>query len=287
MATSNIKLFDENKGNMMGDTEYGTNTQRLNGVQQGIASSQLNNKFSYQTSLVAYALAQIMMQNGFNANDSDAVTTFVSNMSSTLLQKVTDKANQSLAEAGVDDTKYMTPLQVKNAISYIAPLLDSIVSTSTKQLYGLGAEAMPNDLFNILAASALYKTSGLYTVTNDLIMSLPTVQIYTGSYTGTGTGTVTLTFPFKPGLVVVGLNPELNGNQYLLILTPAMSGLRACTINLPNNDSNDPIQMYSYMVEVFSFSGDSVSFGSHDYNALSNPGILNDSGTNYWFTAIG
>ena len=100
----------------MGDTEYGTNTQRLNGVQQGIASSQLNNKFSYQTSLVAYALAQIMMQNGFNANDSDAVTTFVSNMSSTLLQKVTDKANKTMAEAGTDDSHFMTPLQVKYAI---------------------------------------------------------------------------------------------------------------------------------------------------------------------------
>lgn len=154
MATSNIKLFDENKGNMMGDTEYGTNTQRLNGVQQGIASSQLNNKFSYQTSLVAYALAQIMMQNGFNANDSDAVTTFVSNMSSTLLQKVTDKANQSLAEAGLDDTKYMTPLQVKNAINSIVPLLDSIASTSTKQLYGLGAEAVPDDVFAYLGQYA-------------------------------------------------------------------------------------------------------------------------------------
>ena len=103
----------------MGDTEYGTNTQRLNGVQQGIASSQLNNKFSYQTSLVAYALAQIMMQNGFNANDSDAVTTFVSNMSSTLLQKVTDKANKTMAEAGTDDSHFMTPLQVKYAIDSI------------------------------------------------------------------------------------------------------------------------------------------------------------------------
>ena len=214
MATSNIKLFDENKGNMMGDTEYGTNTQRLNGVQQGIASSQLNNKFSYQTSLVAYALAQIMMQNGFNANDSDAVTTFVSNMSSTLLQKVTDKANQSLAEAGVNDTKYMTPLQVKNAINSIVPLLDSIASTSTKQLYGLGAEATPNDILSILSDSALYKTNGLYTITNDLIMPLPATQIYTGSYTGTGTygssNPNTLTFPFEPKLVFISISKTDN-----------------------------------------------------------------------------
>lgn len=286
MATSNIKLFDENKGNMMGDTEYGTNTQRLNGVQQGIASSQLNNKFSYQTSLVAYALAQIMMQNGFNANDSDAVTTFVSNMSSTLLQKVTDKANKTMAEAGTDDSHFMTPLQVKNAINSIVPLLDSIASTSTKQLYGLGAEATPNDILSILSDSALYKTNGLYTVTNDLIMSLPGIQIYTGSYTGTGTGTVTLTFPVEPTLVIAGTNPTSNGSQYLLILTHAMSGLRAHTLELSNNGSNTGQRVDSFMVEVVSFSGNSVTFGSLEYPASQNPGILNTSGTAYYYIAI-
>lgn len=112
-------------------------------------------------------------------------------------------------------------------------------------------------------------------------------QIYTGSYTGTGTGTVTLTFPFNPGLVVVGFNPELNSNQYLLILTPAMSGLRANTLALGNNGSNDRMAAYSFMVEVISFSGNSVTFGRPEYPASVNPGILNDSGTNYWFIAIG
>ena len=38
MASTNFKLFDENKTNMMSDTEYNINTQRLNGVQVGIAS---------------------------------------------------------------------------------------------------------------------------------------------------------------------------------------------------------------------------------------------------------
>ena len=88
MASTNFKLFDENKTNMMSDTEYNINTQRLNGVQAGIASSQLQNKTLYQTSLVAYSLAQIMMQNGYDANDSAAVSAFVGNMSNSLLQKV-------------------------------------------------------------------------------------------------------------------------------------------------------------------------------------------------------
>ena len=113
MASTNFKLFDENKTNMMSDTEYNINTQRLNGVQAGIASSQLQNKTLYQTSLVAYSLAQIMMQNGYDANDSAAVSAFVGNMSNSLLQKVLDKATTAEAQAGSVDNKWMTPAKVK------------------------------------------------------------------------------------------------------------------------------------------------------------------------------
>ena len=56
MASSNIKLFDENKGNMLNDTEFNISTQRLNGLQAGVASSQLQNKAMYQASLMAYAI---------------------------------------------------------------------------------------------------------------------------------------------------------------------------------------------------------------------------------------
>ena len=119
MATNNIKLFDENKGNIMPDETYNTNSQRLNGVQSGIASSQLQNKFQYQVSLVAYALGQIMIANGYDALDSSAVSAFVNNMSSSLLQKVVDKANQTQAQSGTDDTKYMTSAKVKLLIDYI------------------------------------------------------------------------------------------------------------------------------------------------------------------------
>ena len=63
MASSNFKLFDENKTNMMQDGEYGINNQRLNGLQSGIASSMLQNKFQYQMSLISYAIGQLMVQN--------------------------------------------------------------------------------------------------------------------------------------------------------------------------------------------------------------------------------
>ena len=116
MASSNIKLFDENKGNMLNDTEFNISTQRLNGLQTGVASSQLQNKAMYQASLVAYAIAQIMLQNGLNANDTDAVSAFVANLSGTMLQKVYDLATTAEAQAGVATGKWMSPALVKAAI---------------------------------------------------------------------------------------------------------------------------------------------------------------------------
>lgn len=115
MASTNFKLFDENKTNMMSDTEYNINTQRLNGVQAGIASSQLHNKTLYQTSLIAYSLAQIMMQNGYDANDSAVVSAFVGNMSNSLLQKVLDKATSAEAQDGTIANKWISPATMKAA----------------------------------------------------------------------------------------------------------------------------------------------------------------------------
>ena len=118
MASSNFKLFDENKTNMMQDGEYGTNNQRLNGLQSGIASSMLQNKFQYQMSLISYAIGQLMVQNNIDANDSQAVSTFVNNLSNTFLQKVIDKATTGQAQAGTDDTKWLTPALVKAFYDY-------------------------------------------------------------------------------------------------------------------------------------------------------------------------
>lgn len=115
MPINNFKLFDQNKANMLTDTEYANSAQRLNGVQTGVASSQLNNKFAYQASLVAYAIAQIMNQNNLDASDTLAVSAFVGNLGSALLQKVADKASTAEAAAGVLNNKYITPATMKAA----------------------------------------------------------------------------------------------------------------------------------------------------------------------------
>ena len=155
MASSNIKLFDENKGNMLTDTEFNISNQRMNGLQTGVASSQLQNKAMYQASLVAYAIAQIMMQNGKNANDSDAVSAFVANLSGTMLQKVYDIATTEEAKAGVATGKWMSPALVKAAIDTFC--LKTSGGTLTGPLYLNG-----DPTNNLQAATKQYVDNNKY-----------------------------------------------------------------------------------------------------------------------------
>lgn len=70
MPTNNFQIFDENMQNMMGDGDYSVSSRRLNGVQTGIASSQLQNKTLFQTSVMAKALADLLNDFGHDVTDS-------------------------------------------------------------------------------------------------------------------------------------------------------------------------------------------------------------------------
>ena len=163
MASTNFKLFDENKTNMMSDTEYNINTQRLNGVQAGIASSQLQNKTLYQTSLVAYSIAQIMMQNGYDANDSASVSAFVGNMSNSLLQKVLDKATSAEAKAGTVTNKWISPATMKAAALLLSGgTMSGSINMGNNKITNLADPTADSD-----AANKKYvNESGLFKVVN-------------------------------------------------------------------------------------------------------------------------
>ena len=116
MPTNNFKIFDENAANLMDDVTYESYAQRLNGVQTGVANSELHNKTLFQVSKMVYALAQLMNANGKDAKDSIVISTFVNNLSATLLQKVADKASSSDVTTGTNNTKWVSPADVKSAI---------------------------------------------------------------------------------------------------------------------------------------------------------------------------
>lgn len=158
MAVNNIKIFDQNKANMLTDEAYSSNVQRINGVQQGIASSQLQNKTLYQVSLVAYAIGQMMQANGLDANDADAVSTFANNMSQTIMQKVLDKANSAEAIAGTNNTKFITPSTLKAAVgSYTGRnLKNNDFRNYTTVLEAANAAAPGGTFFATAAPDPLY-----------------------------------------------------------------------------------------------------------------------------------
>ena len=205
MASSNIKLFDENKGNMLTDTEFNISTQRLNGLQTGVASSQLQNKAMYQASLVAYAIAQIMLQNGLNANDTDAVSAFVANLSGTMLQKVHDIATTEEAQTGTATGKWMSPALVKAAIDALAvskvypvgSIYMSVNSTNPSTLFG-GTWEQLKDRF-LLAAGNTYSA---------------------GSTGGEATHTLTVNeIPSHSHRVGVISNSQMGGSGYYYFVT--------------------------------------------------------------------
>ena len=177
MPTNNFKLFDQNKANLLSDTEYANATQRLNGVQTGVASSQLQNKFAYQVSLVAYAIAQIMNQNGLDASDTLSVSAFVGNLGGSLLQKVADRASSAEAAAGVLANKYISPATMKAA----ALLLSGGVMTGTLDMNNNQIINLPTPTSNSEPATKGYVDG-------------KTIFYEKGSYIGDGKLTKTITF---------------------------------------------------------------------------------------------
>lgn len=167
MANTNIKLFDENKSNMMSDIDYGKDTQRANGVQTGLASSQLQNKFQYQMSLMAYAVAQLMIANGYDAMDSAAVSTFVGNFSDSVVQKVKDKASASEAAAGTNDLKWVSAKQLVDVATSIAnKATEGMVKYNTPQTLTDAQKQQARDNIN---APAPYEAGDNIAITGRII----------------------------------------------------------------------------------------------------------------------
>ena len=176
MASSNIKLFDENKGNMLSDSEFNSSTQRMNGLQAGVASSKLQNKAMYQASLVAYAIAQVMMQNGKNANDTDAVSAFVANLSGAMLQKVYDLATTSEAQAGTATGKWMSPALVKAAFDY-RKATTSEAQAGTNNTKWMSPALVKAEIDKILSDKNFLQKSG-GTMTGNLVLNAnPTANL--------------------------------------------------------------------------------------------------------------
>lgn len=262
MPTNNFKLFDENKANMMTDEEYAINQQRLNGVQSGVASSQLQNKTLYQTALMCYALAQLMAANGYDANDANAVSTFVNNLSSSVLQKVADKASVDDVERKVAgkwvDAKQLGEFETDVADNYL-PLLGGTM---------LGDLFLNRNPVSSLQAATKQYVDGF-------------CKIKTGSYVGTGTygqsNPTVINCGFKPKMLFIYL---LNPTYSTAVLGSSYIGVNfvgwAEGITTLKSASYPPTDLIH-----FTQLDDGLSFYGVDssYN--------NDAGVSYYYVVLG
>lgn len=71
MATTNFLQFDTQQTNMLSDSEYQTDRERLGGFTTGISRSILFNKAVFQASTMATALATVITNRGFDALDNN------------------------------------------------------------------------------------------------------------------------------------------------------------------------------------------------------------------------
>lgn len=89
MAKSNFRVFAEGvaPANIQSDNEYETDTQRISGVVPGIAGPALHNKLYKQATIMAAAMAQVIVQAGLDAMDDD-YTGLVANLRKTFAGSV-------------------------------------------------------------------------------------------------------------------------------------------------------------------------------------------------------
>lgn len=68
--TNNFLVFDENNNNILTDAQYKVDTDRINGMTQGISRSIVFNKILRQASIMSSAFGSVLDSRGYDASDA-------------------------------------------------------------------------------------------------------------------------------------------------------------------------------------------------------------------------
>lgn len=77
--TNNFLVFDENNNNILNDSQYKNDAERVGGMTQGISRSILFNKALRQSTIMAAAVGEVLNRRGYDASDS-SISTLVTNI---------------------------------------------------------------------------------------------------------------------------------------------------------------------------------------------------------------
>ena len=152
----------------------------------------------------------------------------------------------------------------------------SLLQDETAALYGLGVDAVPDDILSILSKAVLFVDGYL----KDIGGSKVGPRIETGSYVGTGTSgksnPCSLTFDFTPKIVLMHRTGTYAYSEYTHCMVFVWDITNAFYIG--NNADNR--NRVTYSGNTISWYNDAGSFGSAGKQ-------LNEIGVTYWYTAIG
>lgn len=161
MANTNFKVFAESSDDVMPDVEYSTDPQRINGVEPGLAKSNLHNKLYRQGTIMAAAIAQVLTERGFDAMDNN-YDGLVTAIRQAFVFSINDK------KAGVDGNIDYTLLSLKD-IYPVGSIYMSVNATDPSALFpGTTWQRIAGGRCLVGADDASYKggaTGGTATVT--------------------------------------------------------------------------------------------------------------------------
>ena len=152
----------------------------------------------------------------------------------------------------------------------------SLLKDATAVLYGMGVDAVPDDILSILSKAVLFVDGYLKDIGGNKVGP----RIETGSYVGTGTSGASnpcsLTFDFTPKILLM----HRTG-------TYAYSEYTHCMVFVWNITNHFDVGNAGDRTNIVTYSGNTISWYNTTGNLESAGQQLNGSGTTYWYTAIG
>ena len=146
------------------------------------------------------------------------------------------------------------------------------LADETKTLYGLGADAVPND---VLALAKQLIDSSVTTANAK-------ARVATGSYTGTGSGGYSLTFDFEPKLVFVSCGTLARSEAYSSYFVRGCPYANTIAGNFDSNyTKNEPF------LALLSVTWGEKGLSWRNQGSAATGAQLNVSGNVYYYAAIG
>ncbi len=134
MANTNFKVFNEanDADKTFNDSEYENATQRLSGVTPGMAISRLHNKLFYQVSVMAKAIADFLVGQGFDCYDNKG-TEISKNLAGAITKFNDANIKTALKEHTADKTAHAEAFKAHIIISDTEPAyMDNAIWFKTK-----------------------------------------------------------------------------------------------------------------------------------------------------------